>query len=55
MVETGSVPRLFIVGVASEQAAIMVAQWMTQRYPRSRFVVVVSSDLGDELASVLAA
>ncbi len=54
-VETGSVPRLFVAEVASARAAAEVAQWMTQRHPASLFVVVLSSDLGDELASVLAA
>ena len=54
-VETGSVPRLFVAEVASGRAAAEVAQWMTLRHPASLFVVVLSSDLGDELASVLTA
>ena len=54
-VETGSVPRLFVAEVASGRAAAEVVQWMTQRHPASLFVAVLSSDLGDELASVLAA
>ena len=49
-VETGSVPRLFVAEVASARAAAEVAQWVTLRHPASLFVVVLSSDLGDELA-----
>ncbi len=49
-VETGSVPRLFVAEVASARAAAEVAQWVTLWHPASLFVVVLSSDLGDELA-----
>ncbi len=54
-VETGATPRLFVAEVTSARAATTVAQWLTQRHSGSLVVVVLSSDLGDELASVLAA
>lgn len=54
-VETGATPRLFLVEVTSARAATTVADWLTRRHPGSVFVVVLSSDLGDELASVLTA
>lgn len=55
LVVSGTAPRLLLAEVTSGRAAAEVAGWLTDRHPGSYFVVVLSSDLGDELAPVLAA